>query len=163
MPGGWITTERTALEPISLFVLPKRETVSNCQREKALPFTGSVSSISGAKYRMALSSSSAGAPRLLAQCSTSFRQCACRVAISAGVSGSGAKTPSNTGLGTPKRQIADGNKTTGGGECHHQRLSLYGRLKPFLSFRKRKERNGFKKRSLNLKRFRPNSGNYRSR
>ena len=59
------------------------------------------------------------------------------------------KRSKNTGLcsfGMPTPRSADGGKTAGEGESPHRRLSLYGRLKPFLSFRKRKERNGFKKR-----------------
>ena len=50
--------------------------------------------------------------------------------------------------GMTTRQRADGGNTTGKRKVQHQRVSLYGSLKPFLSFRKRKERNGFKKRSF---------------
>ena len=50
------------------------------------------------------------------------------------------------GMPTPRK--ADVGNTAGERESQHQRLSLYGSLKPFLSFRKRKERNGFEKASF---------------
>ena len=116
----------------------------------------------------ALPSFSAGAPQEFVSRSTLFRQCACGGTLRrpSMQRASGARTLGHVVkrdnrqrkrkrsketeqcvYGIPTLRDADLGGMAGERRSHHRRLSLYGSLKPFLSFRKRKERNGFKKTS----------------
>ena len=164
-----------------LFCGDKRETVSNCQREKPLPLTGCsfvylrraprrrklrIARLRASARARSLRCSAfphatrlcwarAGTPILLSpRLPQALRRSLFRVPPRFGSAPTAlqyaptqrqrSKDAGPYDYGIPTLRNASAGNTAGKHEVPHRRLSLYGSLKPFLSFHKRKERNGFK-------------------